>query len=248
MVMETRSEAAHEGLAMRRKIVLAAARLLEEGGLDAVSTRAVAAAAGVPTPSIFRVFGDKDGLLEEVAEHGFQRYLETKAELLVGDDPVQVLREAWDLHIRFGLEHPGYYGLVYGQIRPGRMPRAGQRAVAGLRGMITRVADAGRLRMNVERATQVMHSAGVGTIITLLSLPEDARDPRAADTAREMVIETVTLPPAADRTDARPAPRATLASRAMALRTALDQDDTQVLSAGEHGLMEEWLDRLAEGN
>lgn len=239
---ETRAETEDQALTARRRIVLAAARLLEEDGPEAVSTRAVATAAGVPAPSIFRLFGDKDGLLEEVADHGFKRYLEVKAELLCGDDPVQVLRDAWDLHIRFGLEHPGYYGLVYGRVRPGHLPQAGQRAVAGLRGMITRVAAAGRLRMSIERATEVMHSAGVGTIITLLSLPDDHRDLRTAETAREMVIDTLTLPAPKEPGDAA------LASRAMSLRTALDQDTAAPLSPGERTLLGEWLDRLADGD
>ncbi|WP_338419811.1 TetR family transcriptional regulator [Streptomyces klenkii] len=33
-----------------------------------MTTRAVAAAAGVQAPAIYRLFGDKDGLLEAVAE------------------------------------------------------------------------------------------------------------------------------------------------------------------------------------
>jgi AcrR family transcriptional regulator len=227
----------------REKIVAAAAGLLEEGGLEAVSTRAVAARAGVPAPSIFRLFGDKDGLLEEVAEHGFRRYLEVKAELLDGDDPVTTLREAWDLHIRFGLEHPAYYSLVYGQVRPGHMPRAGRRAAAELHHMLTQAA-AGRLRMSVERATEVMHAAGAGTILTLISLPEDARDIRTAHTAREMVISTLTLPPAQDPEAAPGA--ATVASRAMALLAALGEDPAATLSPGERLLLQEWLNRLAD--
>ncbi|CAG6390683.1 hypothetical protein SCOCK_10151 [Actinacidiphila cocklensis] len=50
-------------------------------------------------------------LLEEAAEHGISRHLEAKAALLTGDDPVQTLRDAWDLHVSFGLEHPAYYSL-----------------------------------------------------------------------------------------------------------------------------------------
>ncbi|WEP00890.1 TetR/AcrR family transcriptional regulator (plasmid) [Streptomyces sp. FXJ1.172] len=242
MITETASK--QTGPALRQKIVLAAADLLEEAGLEAVSTRAVAARAGVPTPSIFRIFGDKDGLLEEVAEHGFRRYLEAKAGLLTGDDPVQVLRDAWDLHIRFGLEHPAYYALVYGQVRPGRVPHAGLRAAAGLRDMITRVAAAGRLRMSVERATEVMHSAGVGTILTLIGLPEDVRDLRTADAVREMVINTLALPPGGD--DGAPAPASGVAGSAMALLAALGQDGTAALSVGERTLLLEWLNRLAD--
>ncbi|GGT64386.1 TetR family transcriptional regulator [Streptomyces atratus] len=241
--MTTETPPDQAGPTLRQKIVLAAAGLLEEGGLEAVSTRAVAARAGVPTPSIFRIFGDKDRLLEEVAEHGFRRYLEIKAELLTGDDPVQALRDAWDLHIRFGLEHPAYYSLVYGQVRPGHTPQAGLRAAADLRRMITRVAAAGRLRMSVERATEVMHSAGVGTILTLISLPDAVRDLRTAHTAREMVIDTLTLAPA-EGSDV--APGGTVASSAMALLAALGQDDTTALSPAERSLLQEWLNRLAD--
>lgn len=255
--------------------MLAAASLLEEDGLDAVSTRAVAARAGVPTPSIFRVFGDKDGLLEAVAEHGFRRYLAVKAELFTADDPVRALREAWDLHIEFGLAHPAYYSLVYGQVRPGRVPRAGRRAADDLRRMITRVAAAGRLRMSVERATEVMHSTGVGTILTLIGHPPEERDLDNAREAREMVIGALTVPAAAaeqeadghgghERNDTDDAgadrdgsdaegtsaadPDAAVASRAMALRAVLGRHGAgSPLSAAERTLLGEWLNRLADG-
>ncbi|NED93539.1 helix-turn-helix transcriptional regulator, partial [Streptomyces sp. SID11233] len=47
-----------EGL--RERIVAAATELLEESGREAVTTRAVAARAGVQAPAIYRLFGDKD--------------------------------------------------------------------------------------------------------------------------------------------------------------------------------------------
>ncbi|MGW5652667.1 TetR/AcrR family transcriptional regulator [Streptomyces humi] len=242
---ETVSEKA--GPTLRQRIVLAAASLLEEGGLEAVSTRAVAARAGVPAPSIFRIFGDKDGLLEAVAEHGFRRYLEIKAELFTGDDPVQALRDAWDLHISFGLEHPAYYTLVYGQVRPGHVPETGRRAADDLRRMVTRVAAAGRLRMSVERATEVMHSTGVGTILTLIGHPERERDLRNAREAREMVINTLTLPPADPAERGPVATGAGVAAPAMALLAAVGEDGTAPLSTGERILLLEWLNRLADG-
>ena len=48
----------------RERIVQAALALLESGGVDAVSTRAVSAAAGVQVPTLYRQFGDMQGLLE----------------------------------------------------------------------------------------------------------------------------------------------------------------------------------------
>ncbi|WP_063758873.1 TetR/AcrR family transcriptional regulator [Streptomyces sp. NRRL S-340] len=182
--------------AMRRRIVEAAAGLLVSEGLDATSTRAVAARASVAPPTIFRLFGDKDALLEAVSEYGFETYLRAKARLPESDDPVDDLRAAWDLHVRFGLSRPAYYTLVYGQARAGRVPRAGQQAVAELRRMVTRVAAAGRLRMSIERAAALVHAAGVGTILTLIGAPPEQRDLRTADAAREMVLAAISTPAA----------------------------------------------------
>src|ERR1700677_3669653 len=50
----------------RENLVEVAARLLREQGAAAVTTRAVALAAGVQAPAIYRLFGDKDGLLDAV--------------------------------------------------------------------------------------------------------------------------------------------------------------------------------------
>ncbi len=59
-------------------MVRAAADLLKSGGIDAVSTRAVAAAAGVQPPAIYRQFGDKDGLLDATARFVLGGYHERR--------------------------------------------------------------------------------------------------------------------------------------------------------------------------
>ncbi|MFB7599776.1 TetR/AcrR family transcriptional regulator [Streptomyces sp. NPDC056160] len=246
---------------VRRRIVTAAAELLRSEGLDAASTRAVAARAGVAPPTIFRLFGDKDGLLEAVSEYGFETYLRAKGELPESGDPVGDLRAAWDLHVRFGLDQPAYYTLVYGQARAGRVPRAGRQAVAELERMIDRVAAAGRLRMSVERAAAVMHAAGVGTILTLIGTPPEQRDLRNADAAREMVLAAISTPAASSSApvsavtatagaggadEAGSAAGDETAQAAMALRAALGRGDRSALNAAERSLLVEWLNRLAD--
>jgi AcrR family transcriptional regulator len=72
----------------RERVLRAAADLLAEGGRDAVSTRAVSAAAGVQAPTLYRLFGDKEGLLQAVAAHGFAEYLSDKHALAETDDPI----------------------------------------------------------------------------------------------------------------------------------------------------------------
>src|SRR5437660_5036181 len=96
----------------RERIVTAAAELLEAGGPDAISTRAVAAAAGVQPPTIYRLFGDKQGLLDVVAAHGFASYLATKTIREPTGDPVADLRAGWDEHVELGLAKPALYRLM----------------------------------------------------------------------------------------------------------------------------------------
>lgn len=57
----------------RRQILEVAVGILERDGLHAVSTRSVAAAAGIRAASLHQIFGYKDGLLAAVAVHSFTR-------------------------------------------------------------------------------------------------------------------------------------------------------------------------------
>src|ERR1700678_2661178 len=90
----------------RAQLVEVAAELLATAGPDAVTTRSVALAAGVQAPTIYRIFGDKSGLLDAVIEHGFAAYLARKPPVGTDADPVASLRAGWELHVGFGLAHP----------------------------------------------------------------------------------------------------------------------------------------------
>ena len=87
---------------MRERILAAALNLLSSGGRDAVTTRAVAEAAGVQPPVIYRHFEDKEGMLDALAEHGFARYLAQKCVRPRQLEPLDSLRVGWDEHIAFG--------------------------------------------------------------------------------------------------------------------------------------------------
>ena len=220
----------------RERILAAAAELLAQGGRDAVSTRAVSAAAGVQAPTIYRLFGDMQGLLDAVATHGFTAYLSSKTGLEPTADPVQDLRAGWDLHVGFGLAQPALYVLMYGEPRPGAAPTPAAAAAAEvLATHIRRIAEAGRLRVSEERAAQLVHAAGFGITITLIAMPADHRDPALSDIAREAVIAAIT-------TDVPIAAAPGPVSAAAALRAVLPQ--TTALTSQERGLLQEWLDRI----
>ena len=227
----------------RERIVLATYRLLAEGGRDAVSTRAVTAAAGVQPPTIYRQFGDMSGLLAEVANYGFHSYLASKHATPTSADPVADLSHGWDMHVAFGLAEPAVYALMYGDSRPGPRPTAVRQARHLLRAIVQRIAEDGRLQVSVDRAVDMVDAAGAGVVLHLLEFPPQDRDPALSTAVRDAVLAAITTGTDGTEPGAPDGP-ALLSVRAVSLQAVLDTADGR-LSAAETRLMNEWLDRLS---
>lgn len=232
----------------RDRIIEAAAAILDEEGRDALSSRSVSAAAGVQPPAIYRIFGDMQGLLDAVASFGFSEYLAQKTSAVPEADPVDGLRRGWDLHIGFGLRHPAVYALMYGQPGPGPAPQAAAEATTILRGLVERVAQAGRLAVDVDTAVGMIHAAGCGVALSLIALPADRRDLTLAVKTREAILAAITAesdPGLAAGSDGD----AAAARHAVALKATLGAGGPNMeglLTTGEFLLLGEWLDRLAK--
>jgi AcrR family transcriptional regulator len=221
----------------RAQLVEVAAELLATQGPDAVTTRSVALAAGVQAPTIYRLFGDKNGLLDAVVEHGFAAYLTRKPPVGTDTDPIAGLRAGWELHVGFGLANPELFRLMLTSLRT---PDGQAIAAAGaeiLLARVHRVAEAGRLRVTERRAVDLIRAAGTGVVFTLIDQPEDERDEALADTAWESVCAAILTDPG---TAAVPGP----AAAAVTLRAALP--DLTALTAAERALLGDWLDRIAK--
>jgi len=222
---------------VRLRVIEAAIDLLTREGRDAVTTRRVAVAAGLQPPAIYRLFGDKDGLLDAVAEHGFAAFLAAKHVDHDPVDPVEDLRAGWDLAVEFGLANPALYTLMYSE--PARAASAAFKAGTEiLMGRIRRLAAGGWLRVDEELAAMIIRATAHGAVLTWLSLPEDKRDPALLTILRESMVTAVTSQRPAVQ---EPGP----AGAARALRAALPAQTT--LSGAEQRLLGEWLDRLAAG-
>lgn len=228
--------------APRDRIVRAAAALLAEGGRDAVSTRAVSRAAGVQAPTIYRQFGDMRGLLDAAASYGFATYLHRKASREPAADPVDDLRQGWDMHVEFGVANPAFHTLMYGDPRPGVQPTAARVAADILRQLVSRVAEAGRLRVQVDRAANMIHAASCGVTLTLIQAAPTDRDMTLSTQTREAVLAAVTTDSPAARAVSGPG-RRRAATHAVALRAALPEVAAD-LTPAERNLLAEWLDRL----
>lgn len=221
---------------VRARLVEVAAHLLATEGPDAVTTRSVALAADVQAPAIYRLFGDKNGLLDAVAEHGFASYVAQKPPVDTDDDPVEGLRAGWNLHVGFGLANPALFRLMHTAKRTPDGQAIVESGVAVLRQRVRRVARAGRLRVPEHRAVALIHAAGTGVVFTLIDQPDDERDEALADLAWEAVCTTILIDP-------RVAEPSGPTIAAVTLRAALP--DLTALTAHEGALLGDWLDRIA---
>ena len=224
----------------RERILQAALALLEGGGVEAVSSRAVSAAAEVQTPTIYRQFGDMQGLLDAVASAGFTTYLGAKLAQARGGDPVAELCAGWTLHVEFGLAHPHLYTLMYGTPRLGAECPAAQEAAALLRTLLQRVAEAGRLALSVDRAAALIHAAAVGGTLTLLGAP--VRDEGLPERLLGAVLSAILTP---EPSTPHGTVRQQAAAHAVAL-IALLPELAAPFSRAERTLLVEWLGRIVD--
>src|SRR3989449_6350099 len=228
----------------RVRIVRAATKLLATGGRNAVTTRAVSAAARVQPPTIYRQFGDMQGLLDVVARETLAVHIGEQATRSLTNDPVEDLRRGWDLHIAFGLAHPDAFALLYSAPSVAASVSAIHEGVAVLQGLVARIAEAGRLRVDVAHATNLIHAAGTGVTLTLAAAPPEERDPRLSETMREAILTAITVPASAEAQngghDAASPAAERVAVHAIALQALLTE--TSVLSPAERQLLSDWLD------
>lgn len=218
----------------RAGIIAAAAELIVRGDTEAATTRAVTTAEAVQAPTIYRLFGDKAGLLNAVAEDELARCVENKADREPDADPMADLRLGWDTHIAFGLAHPAIFALISTSVagQPSPALNAGMNV---LREHVRRVARMGRLRVTEERAVDLIHAMGTGTVLTPLERrPEDRAG--LSDAARDAVFAAV-LREQSSFTDSGPA------GAASALRARLDH--LAALTPGKRLLLSELLARVA---
>lgn len=222
-------------MSTRTRILEAAAELLADSPIADVSTRAVCEAAGVGAPALYRQFGDKEGLLSAVVDHGFERYLAGKRAAVPSADPVLDLRDGWDAHVAFALENPSYYRLMYSPTVSGT-PAAAVEAHQLLLAVLERCAAAGRLSVSPDVAAQMVMSANTGVALVLITRRELYT--RDVSTRVRDAVHAAILVPAEDAVGGGGA--------AAALGAQLRQSPPEAFTTAETALLQEWLTRLTD--
>jgi AcrR family transcriptional regulator len=151
-------------MSTEEKILMAAGRLLEKKGVEAVTTRAVCQAAGVTAPTLYHHFGDKDGLLRAVVARGVNTFMAQKRANRQTADAMADLRRGWDGWIAFALERPKLFRLMVESTRSD--PSASHEAFTIIRAIVERLANEGLLKTEVDTAARTIWAASNG-ILTL---------------------------------------------------------------------------------
>jgi len=218
----------------RERILRAVLELLEAEGVSALTTRRVGDLARVPAPTIYRLFGDKQGLIEAAVERGYEDWIGAKRALPPAKDPVEALRLGWDDAVAFALQHPALYRLAQA-----RQPAALNVGHALLADKVHQAALVGRLQLSEEDAIALLRAAGRGAILELLDTPAHDRNPRASALMRDSILDAIVI--------TRPHKNGhgvDISSAAVMLAAAAP--GTPGFSTVESHLLAEWLTRLAK--
>ena len=110
------------GHELRDVVVRVATGLLaEQGDVNGLTMRAVAAAAGVTPPSVYRHFADKQALVRTVITERFDEFttLLRAAAASAGGPPEARLEAITAAYVRWGLEQPGHYRVLFSATNAG---------------------------------------------------------------------------------------------------------------------------------
>ena len=102
---------------LRAALLTEAAAMIAQHGTAGVTMRAIGERLGVSRAAAYRHFTDKTALLVAVADAGFQRLGERLqlADAGASRSGVERLRKLGEAYVRFAIENPAHYRLMYGR-------------------------------------------------------------------------------------------------------------------------------------
>ena len=99
---------------LKRALLDAAVTLLRTEGVEALTLRAVARAAGVSPTAPYRHFADRRALIGAVAEEGFRQLGEALGSAMASAEGRPGFRQVAVAYVRFAHEHPAEYRVMFG--------------------------------------------------------------------------------------------------------------------------------------
>jgi AcrR family transcriptional regulator len=97
----------------REEVLRAARAIIAKEGFEALSMRKIAEAIEYAPGTIYLYFESRDAIAKELTQRGFVKLLEAFAPAVEIADPVKRLEEIGKRYVRFGLEQPETYRLIF---------------------------------------------------------------------------------------------------------------------------------------
>ena len=141
-----------------RRLVAAAASLLDRGGESAVTIRAVAQAVGMSHNAPYKHFEDWSALLRAVAIQDFAALTNAFVEVRqLPVDPLEKLKRAFTTFITYGQEYPARYRLLFSDpsiaAQGGELEAAAMRSFVEFAAIVQGCQDAGDLPQRTQHGT-----------------------------------------------------------------------------------------------
>lgn len=175
-----------DGHLRRAEILEAAERIFVAEGYEGATIRKIADEVGVSSTALYMHFPDKSAILLEICEQTIKVLLDRNSEIAAKPvDAVVRLKMMLEAYMRWGIEHPNPYQLVYSVPRPESAVAAGRAAAMGAQcydvfsGVVREIAAAGRLRNgSADSAAQALWMSCHGVVALLAARPNFAWAPR----------------------------------------------------------------------
>jgi len=111
--MASKDRRERERSELRTSIIDAARRMIITQGCDALSMRKLAEAIEYSPTAIYQHFADKDALIREICRTDFAQLASMSREMQSIADPIERIRQTGYGYIRFAVEHPEHYRLMF---------------------------------------------------------------------------------------------------------------------------------------
>lgn len=156
---------------MQRMITDAAKELFLAHGYEQVSIRAIAEKIEYSPATIYLYFQDKDEILFALHDQGFDKLYALQQSIQAIPDPLKRLRKHGEVYLKFGLENPEFYDLMFILRSPAKVIlakhewKSGGRSYDCLRRNVSECMEAGVIpESDVEIATFAMWSIVHGIV------------------------------------------------------------------------------------
>lgn len=170
-----------DGHLRRAEILAAAERIFVAEGYDGATIRKIADEVGVSSTALYMHFPDKSCILLEICEGTIRQLLERNAEIAAKPmDAANRVKLMLETYMRWGLEHPNAYELVFSSVRHVTAVMADEGATADLgaecyeifSGVVREIAAEGRLRTGTaDSAAQALWGSCHGVVNLMINRP-----------------------------------------------------------------------------